>query len=175
MFRLSLLALVACAHVEPQSGPPSSPPVPLAIRLEVHAGGPLQPLVPETERRVRERLSAQGHTVTADAPATVEIEIVRLDRRARDGTIQLCAELVGRVRQGQSAFAAIDVRKERCDVTRLKSWAGSDPVSAVLSAMVMTVDALSVSDPSVDVAPQPYVAALDELTDALGRQAVQRD
>jgi hypothetical protein len=156
MVRLSLLVLMACAHVEPQRAPPSLAPVPLAVRLEVRAGRPLQPLVPETERRIRERLAAQGHAVTLDAPATVEVEIVRLDRQAHDGTLQLCAEVVGRVRQGQSAFAAIDVRKERCDVTRLKRYAGSDPVSAVLSAVSMTLEALSVSDPSVEVAPQPW-------------------
>ena len=143
-------------------------PAPVALKVK---GGPYSALVEETEKRARARLEAAGHPVVGEAAHVAEIEISALGGRARDGVYEYCVTLTGRVVRDGARFASFDVVKERCDLVRF-TIGGSDPISAALGIVLATAKMVQLEHTAPKVESKLYVAALDELTDALGRQAV---
>lgn len=130
-------------------------------------------LAEETERRARARLKAQHHDVIAGAPNVVELEITRIGTSIDDGTYRYCVVLTGRVVKDGARFAAFDTVRERCDVVRF-AGGGSDPLSAAIAVVLATAEAMAPPPgPATGVDSKLFAATLDELTDALGRQAMR--
>jgi hypothetical protein len=144
----------------------------MPVTLEVSGEGEREALVAETERRARARLAAAGHAVVSEAPLAVEIEITSLGGVLHDGAYEYCVTLTGRVVRDGARFAAYDVVKQKCDFVRFTSGAG-DPIGAAIAIVLATVKTVELEHAPPKVESKLYVAALDELTDALGRQAVK--
>jgi hypothetical protein len=172
---LVVLLAAGCARRAPVvAKAPAAAPVAMPVTLKVVGDGERQALVAQTEKRARDRLLAGGHPVVPEAAHEVEIEITSLGGVLHDGAYEYCVTLTGRVVRDGARFAAFDVVKEKCDFVRFTSGAG-DPIGAAIAIVLATVKTVELEHAPPKVESKLYVAALDELTDVLGRQAVRRD
>lgn len=123
-------------------------------------------LTEETGAFVRERLEAKGHVVDESAPHAMEIEIESVGGVVRAGSYLWCVKLRGRVVSEQVV--------EKCDYVRFTN-VGPDPVTRTLHVVLAAAKAVSLERQRPDAQSALYTAALAELTDTLGRQAMRRD
>lgn len=164
-----IVLLAACAHQEPKPATAAAQRTPLPVNLVVRSlvSGDFDRLLPQTERRARERLEAQGHKVGGDAPHTAEIELAFIGSRLQAAVYKVCVGFRGRVVKGEERFASVEVVKERCDDTSTIGMIEDMRLPAINSL----VTGLEAKEGESPLFVRLYAGTLEDLVDALGNQA----